>query len=353
MIALSKVPYDTFWHQNKEIINFGGTNYLGVAGHSKFNEYLNEGICKVGFSWGSSPVSPLQIAVYEEFEAILCDNLKAESATLVSSGMWAGQLVVQVLAKEYCNYSNIYAPYVHPALWGQDYQVKFRDFKDFEENIFDKIKKCTNSGVNIFLDAVTTPIVKKINFKWLANVNEMGKKINLIVDESHSIGVLGLAGEGRIREYNNFPNINTIRIASLNKAMSLPGGVILSNKAFKKQIVANSMYIGASRMSPAVAYAGILAQDLYNNQLEKLQKNIIYFKSAFSQIFAKLGTIKNHPAMEVPCAINEDYMLKNELFMPIFSYPSSVDKPVARLVISAYHNHYQMDVLGNFLSKVI
>ncbi len=353
MIPLNKVPYDTFWHQNKEILNFGGTNYLGISGHQRFKEYLIEGIEKTGFSWGSSPVSPLQIAVYEQFEDILAKHQKAETATLVSSGMWAGQLVCQVLAKVYSNFTNIYAPYVHPALWGQDYHSQFNTFTNFEENIIKTISKSSGKGVNIFMDAVSTPLVRQINFDWLKQLDKTNKIINLIVDESHAVGVLGEQGEGRINEYIKYSNINIIRIASLNKAFGLPGGVILANKVLKQEILNNSMYIGASRMSPAVAYAGILAQDLYQTQRVKLQQNIQYFKETFPQIFVKLKTIPNHSAMEVPCTIHEDYMLQNGLYMPIFSYPTSTDMPIARVVICAYHNQEHMALLGNFLGKII
>lgn len=353
-ISLQHIPKSTFEYQNQNIINFGGTNYLAITGHEVFQKNLLLGIETCGLAWGSSPVSPLQISIYHTFEIQLAGWFKAEACTIVSSGMWAGQLLHQVLKSHFQNAFNIFAPMVHPALWGDDFVNENLSWAEFEESICQKVVNAPSEQVHIFVDAVSTPVVRKITFDWLKNLNSIGKKIRLIVDESHSIGVLGYKGCGVIDNLHQFcTNIEIIRIASLNKALGISGGIILSDLSIKKAIFSYPLFIGASRPSPAIMFAGNASFELYQSQLIQLKQNLEYFWSINAEIRPYLNVIENHPAFEIkiPLAMNE--LLENQMFMPIFSYPNPSDEPVARLVICANHTFEQIDKVVQFLTQKI
>jgi 7-keto-8-aminopelargonate synthetase-like enzyme len=75
-----------------------------------------------------------------------------------------------------------------------------------------------------------------------------------VVDESHSLGVLGNNGCGI------FSSI-TIKISKKNhgcltrKAIGITGGVIASDQLFINQLLSNSSFISSAGMSPAFAEA--------------------------------------------------------------------------------------------------
>jgi 7-keto-8-aminopelargonate synthetase-like enzyme len=70
----------------------------------------------------------------------------------------------------------------------------------------------------------------------------VNKEITLVVDESHSLGVLGNNGCGIFSTINNKNIKAKIMVASLGKAIGITGGVIASDQLFINQILSNSSF---------------------------------------------------------------------------------------------------------------
>lgn len=344
MYKIQKIPGRTVEINGLEYLWFGGTSYLGMQYNSQFQLLIQEGFQKYGSNWGSSRNNPLQIDIFEIFEAKLASFVGAEGALTVSSGMLAGQLIIKYFESTLTNYQTIYAPKVHPALWGEKYRPNSLNFKDFSENINSEILKSNAENFIICSDSVSSPTIENFDFLWIKNL-PTHKPIYLIIDDSHSLGVLGDNGRGIFSKIEHNSNINFVVVSSLNKAFGIPGGAIFSKNDFILKMKNYPSFSASSPMSPAFAYAGVFAQTIYQNELQKLNKNIAFF-NGLVQDLEGITHLENQPTYSFSKNEIIDYLAKNKVLVPNFAYPLPSSMPVNRLVISSLHTFDDLNILA-------
>jgi 8-amino-7-oxononanoate synthase len=348
---IEKIPGRTVFADNKEYLWFGGTSYLGIPHHQEFQQLITEGFEKCGANWGSSRNNPLQLKIYEQLEHFLAKFTKAEASLTSSSGMLAGQMVLKYLENKYPNAQVIHAPRVHPALWMHTYKPNEASFDHFVKNIDEQIISTDNQEVIILADAVSSPHFELYNFEWVQNLPK-NKKIILVVDDSHSLGVMGENGGGVYSQIPSQPHIEKIVIASMNKALGVPAGVILGFKNTLNEIRNTAFFAGCSPMSPAFAYASAHAETIYTNLLTVLRSNLDFFNKTLLKSI-HIQNIDAHPAFCVNLEGAQQLLKENGILVPSFSYPSPTDTPITRLVISSLHTFDDLKLLAETLKKLI
>lgn len=349
MFQIQKIPSRTVQTEKGEYLWFGGTSYLGIPYNAHFQELVKFGLENYGANWGSSRNNPLQLSIYSEVETFLADFAKAPSALTVSSGMLAGQIVLKYLETKYPNAPTIYAPRVHPALWGRNFVPNPKSFVEFIEKINSQIATIQSDTVTIVTDSVSSPHFEKYNFKWVKNLTK-NKQINLVIDDSHSLGVMNVKGEGIYPTIKPNENVNLVVVASLNKALGVPAGVIYGEKEFNKEISQTGFFSGCSPISPAFAYACTHAKEIYENTLIDLRNNIEYFKSNLSKSI-ELENLEGHPAFCFEKQGLPEYLKNKNILVPSFGYPRPSDKPITRLIISSLHRKYDLDLITNAINE--
>jgi 8-amino-7-oxononanoate synthase len=349
MYKISKIPGRNFLVEDKEMLWFGGTSYLGIPHVAQFQELVKYGLDNIGGNWGSSRNNPLQLSVYENVELFLAKFANAPAALTVSSGMLAGQIVMNYLNNCEPSQKIIYSPRVHPTLWGNDYIANNESFIYFVDNINNVIESQNSNTITIVADAVSSPHIELYNFDWIANLPE-NKTINIVIDDSHSIGVMGANGRGIFDSITAKNNVNLFVVASLNKALGVLGGVIFGKNEHLLHIRNMPYFAGCSPMSPAYAYACSEAEIIYSNQLEILKQNCRYFNE---KIRGKIEYInlENHPAYCFPALGLAEFLLTKNILIPNFAYPNPNDPKVTRLVISSLHTINDLDYLSDCLYK--
>ena len=133
--------------------------------------------------------------------------------------------------------------------------------------------------------------------------------------------------------------------ASLNKALAMAGGVILSDSETVSSIRQSPMFAGASPMMPALLDTFVNSLDFYREQQQKLFENIAYFNRLIPKN-TFLDSVENYPAY---CTYQEgffDYLKQNGIMTACFPYPTATDKPVTRLIISALHTKEDLEKLA-------
>ncbi len=349
MYKIKKIPGRTVEIESIEHLWFGGTSYLGMQYNSQFQLLIQEGFQKYGSNWGSSRNNPLQIDIFEIFEAKLAGFVGAEGALTVSSGMLAGQLVVKYLESTTINCQTIYAPKVHPALWGQNYKPNALTFKDFSENINSEINKSASENFIICSDSISSPTIENFYFSWIKNL-PTHKPIYLVIDDSHSLGVLGESGRGIFSEIEHNSNVILVVVSSLNKAFGIPGGVIFSKNDLIFKIKNYPYFSSGSPMSPAFAYAGASAETIYQNELQKLNNNITFFEGQVQHLNG-ITHLENQPTYSFGKNGIIDYLAKNKVLVPNFAYPLPSSLPVNRLVISSLHTYDDLAKLALLIKQ--
>jgi 8-amino-7-oxononanoate synthase len=364
----NQLPSRIFTTNQQEYLWFSGTSYLGMPHHQGFRENFAKALSQYGMSWGSSRNSNIRLDIYEKAEVELAKFATIPAALTVSSGMWAGQLVVNFLQKPDTKF--FFAPKTHPALWnGASLQLedweKGLSYSDWSSLIVEKVKECTAENIVICSDSVGSPYVEQFDFQWVNELPEC-KNITVVVDASHSLGIRTsppqpplLYERGSIRPHSSIQSrkgnqrfgVKFICTASLNKAMGMTGGVILSDSETVSSIRQSPMFAGASPMMPALLETFMNSLDYFTEQQQKLSNNITYFNSLIPQDFF-FDSIENYPAYCTHQSGVHEFLKDNGIMTACFPYPTATDLPVTRLVISALHLEEDLEkVAGAILRK--
>lgn len=332
----------------RELLWFSGTDYLGMGHDAAFSGYLADGLARYGTHYGSSRNGSLRLAVFEEAEVLLAALVGAPAALAVSSGMWAGQLVMKSLdqldAHFYC------APRVHPALWGRQYTAGQGAWSDWARATITAIQECESNRPHVILtDSVGSPWVENFEFELFLDLPD-NRPVFLVVDDSHGLGVMGEKGQGVFSGLPQKANITVIVTASLNKAMGVPSGVIFGNAGFLDELRQSPFFAGSSPSAPAYFYAlqQSLVQGVHQRAHELLQENVKYFTRNLTDR-AEFDYVEKYPAFCSRHADLHPFLFERNILTSCFSYPMPTDPAITRVIVTAIHQKKDLDCLAEVL----
>ena len=346
MESYSHIP-GRFLSDTSDALWFGGTSYLGMAHVPEFQQLVREGISHCGLSWGSSRNNVVQLRVYSELETFLTKLTHAPASLTLSSGMLAGQLVLQHLSAYKAQ--NIYLPGVHPALWGSDYTAGEGSFAENISGILETIHQSKADNIHIFGDSISSPHVSAYDYSWTDHLPK-NKAVKLILDDSHGLGVLGSDGAGIYQNITITDNMELIVVASLNKAMGLPGGMVVASEPTIAALRQSTYFSACSPMAPAYAYAGSRAGALYRAQLKKLKYHVAQMHAHKDSLPILYGH-SEQPSFQINSPDLVNHLKKNGIIVPSFAYPNPNSAAISRLTISALHTEADIQKLIHNLSK--
>ncbi|WP_316632982.1 aminotransferase class I/II-fold pyridoxal phosphate-dependent enzyme [uncultured Flavobacterium sp.] len=323
----------------KQYLYFGGTAYLGLPKNKVFQELVIKNIQKWGTTYGSSRSANIKLTAFEKGETFLAKHIKAEAAVTVSSGMLAGKLVIEQLKKQTDSFFHF--PDNHPAIQVDNSLPVFID-----NRINPRLLDSKSEKITFLADAVTGFQTEAIDLSILASIPHH-KEITLVIDESHSLGVLGKNGCGIYSEIN-FPIKKKIMVSSLGKAFGLTGGVIASDASFINQIHHLNTFISAAGMNPAFVQTLADAEDLYKTQHQILIENLNYIDT----LLIKNDVIKfdkSYPLIYLKNGNLIEVLKANKIIIANFKYQENSDN-LNRIVITANHLKEDLDQLISIIN---
>jgi 7-keto-8-aminopelargonate synthetase-like enzyme len=335
-MKLDKAPNTSVIINKVEHLYFSGTSYLGVSNLPDFHKILYKNIQKWGSSYGSSRNANIKLCIYEKAEKLLSEMLSTEDCITVSSGTFAGLLTLSTL--ENIVDSFFYMPKTHPAVLPKK-ALPFFEEKNLNSKLLDNKKET----ICIVADAIATLETEPYNFNILNKISSK-KKILLLLDESHSLGVLGKNGNGIFSKLNLHKNIELIGVSSLTKAFSVNGGIIYGRKKTMNLIRKKTLFVGSAPMNPAFLESLINSRDLYINQLKKLQENCVYVYEKIYHL-EKIKISKNYPVFFIDNENIADFLLSKKIIITSFYYPTLNNKKINRIVINANHTKKDLNYL--------
>ncbi|MDP3313784.1 aminotransferase class I/II-fold pyridoxal phosphate-dependent enzyme [Lutibacter sp.] len=325
-----------------EYLYFGGTSYLGLASERKFQKLISNNIKKWGTFCGSSRRSNVKLSVYKKAEKEFSLFIGSEAAITVSSGMLAGRLTVDYLSK---NIKNLYHyPKSHPAIICTNSKPLFIHGK-LDDALLNNIVE----EVVITADAILSTEVTTTSFDFLELISPT-KKITLVIDESHSLGIIGKQGCGIFSSIQGEKKFyRKILVSSLGKGLGLSGGIIASDKKFIKEIKKTSFFITASGANPAYIETFSQAYKLYEHKREKLKQNLEFIHKNLIQKKGLLFNI-NYPVIYCKNDRLFNVLLEKNIVITSFKYPTSKNK-INRIVITANHTKKDLNKLIRILNQ--
>lgn len=341
-MIVDKFPDRTTSVEGKEYLYFGGTGYLGLSTNPEFQKILAESMITWGSFYGSSRSSNIQLSIFNTAETYFAKQIGTEDAVTTSSGTLAGKLVVEYLSKS--DYTFYHYPKTHPAMLHSKSAPLFIDGK-LHPNVLNK----TPEAIVITVDAVLALEVEHTSFEFL-NDMPSEKKITLVVDESHSLGIVGNRGEGIFKSISREKLERTIMVSSLGKALGLSGGLIASDKDFIDAIKDETLFVSSSCANAGYLQAYLQSQDIIQQQLNILKENIAFLFDDFKPK-ASFKFSKNNPVIYCNEANFYNDLFSKDIVITNFKYPN-YKCLMSRIVITANHTKEDLRTLKDAINEL-
>ncbi|MBK5208518.1 MAG: pyridoxal phosphate-dependent aminotransferase family protein [Flavobacteriaceae bacterium] len=324
----------------EKYLYFGGTSYLGMATNKEFQEIISESLKKWGTFYGSSRNANVKLAIYDKFESYFSEYLGAETALTVSSGTLAGKMVIDYLSKSKVAF--FHYPKTHPAILSQNSLPIF-----INDKLHPRLQNDLLEEIVITVDAILPLETKPISFDFLNEISSQ-KKITLVVDESHSLGIVGKLGEGIFSTIKSEKLHRKIMVASLGKALGLSGGIIASDKEFIEGVREEPVFVSSSGANPAYLEAYLKGHHLYEKQRQLLIQNLNFL----DKILAPKKDFQFNKAYPVIYSNSDEIyksLLKEKMVIARFKYPT-YENYMNRIVITANHTTADLEKLAGVLN---
>lgn len=322
---------------------FAGTAYLGIPQNEDFIKLYIEGIQKLGLNNGTSRNNNIQLGIYNDAECTAATRYGSENALITSSGYLAAQLVVKELSK---TGKVIYAPATHPSLWLEDQKPREQSFTEWAKECIAFINKSDQKNWVLVSNSMNNLFPEIYDFDFLEQINS-DKKIILIVDDSHGIGINNTG----LGSFDNLPkkkNIERVVVASMAKALGLDAGLVLGSKEIIQKLKNTATFIGASPPAAAGLYAFINGEKIYKKAWNQLQENINLFSSNLNLVWKfEFG----FPVFHINDSSLADRLFQHKFLISSFPYPNLNDEPINRIILSSWHTKKDIDNLIAALNK--
>ena len=338
----------------QEVLNFCANNYLGLSNSPKLIEAAKKALDERGYGMSSVRFICGTQDLHKELEHTISEFFGTEDTILYASCYDAnGGAFEPLLTDEDAIISDAlnHASIIDGVRLckAQRYRYANADMEDLEAQLKEAQKQrfriIVTDGV-FSMDGNAAPMDK---------IMELANKYDALVmiDESHSAGVVGRTGRGVTEEYNCIGKADMIT-GTLGKAF---GGAIGGFTTGKKEIVEmlrqrSRPYLFSSSIPPIVAAAGIKAFKMLqeeNTLQDKLHENVDYFVAKMKE--AKFD-IK--PTQSAICAVmlydaklSQEFaaaLLEEGIYVIGFFFPVvPKDQARIRVQLSAGHEREHLD----------
>jgi glycine C-acetyltransferase len=196
----------------------------------------------------------------------------------------------------------------------------------------------------------------------LASVVEACRRhdARLMVDESHSLGVLGATGRG-IEERFGLPGTIQLKMSSLSKAIPSAGGYVAGDASLITYLKhASRPFVFSAALPPASAAAALAAFDVIEaepQRVTRVQANARRLRALLRQ--GGLA-IRDDPTPIIPVVTGSDaaaMQMSRELFERGFFVPPVVSPAVPpgtsrlRVTVTAAHTEAEVDAIGRAVAE--
>jgi glycine C-acetyltransferase len=340
--------------QGKEVLNFCANNYLGLSDHPRLIEASKRMMDRRGFGMSSVRFICGTQDIHKELEAAISDYFKTEDTILYAACFDANGGVFEPL---FTDQDAIISDALNHAsiidgvrlCKAKRYRYANADMQDLERCLQEaqeqRFRIIVTDGV-FSMDGNVAPIDK---------ICDLAEKYDalVMVDESHSAGVVGKTGHGVSEFFNTYGRVD-IYTGTLGKAF---GGALGGFTTGRKEIIdllrqRSRPYLFSNSLAPSIIGASLEVFKMLkeSNELhDRLVENVNYFRD---KMMAAGFDIK--PTQSAICAVmlydaklSQVYAAKMQeegIYVTGFYYPV-VPKEQARIRVqlSAGHTREQLD----------
>lgn len=340
--------------KGQEVLNFCANNYLGLSNHPRLIQAAKDMMDRRGYGMSSVRFICGTQDMHKELEAAISDYFKTEDTILYAACFDANGGVFEPLLT--ADDAIISDALNHASIIDGVRLCKAKRYRYANADMEDLERQLQAAQEQRFRIIVTDGV-----FSMDGNVAPMDKICDLaekydalvMVDESHSAGVVGATGHGVSEFFNTYDRVD-IYTGTLGKAF---GGAMGGFTTGKKEIIdmlrqRSRPYLFSNSVAPAIVGAALETFKILkesNAIHDKLVENVTYFRE---KMLAAGFDIK--PTQSAICAVmlydaklSQIYAQKMQeegIYVTGFYYPVvPKDQARIRVQISAGHEREHLD----------
>lgn len=346
---------DTSWVEDVEIVNLASYNYLGLSGEPSTIDATTSAVRELGTSASGSRLLTGEKRLYRTLETELANWKGVDDALVLVSGHATNVSLVG----NFCGPADLI---VYDALSHNSVEqgvrmaeCESRPFRHNDAADLGRILRAVRGSYEKVLivvegvysmDGDVAPIPDFVALK-----HEHGAF--LMVDEAHSLGVLGKTGKGVDEHFGLSGDDIDIRMGTLSKALGSCGGYLAGSRALieylRYTLPGFTFSVGISPANAAAALQALRTLRAEPARVERLQENIRCFvQEAWRLGFATFGASES---AIIPILVGRDMrafelckaLREQGIFVAPAVYPA-VPKDTARLrfCVTSEHDRAQL-----------
>jgi len=345
----------------KRVLMFGSNSYLGLTNHPKIKEASKKAIDKYGSGCAGSRFLNGTLDIHIELENRLASYVGKEAAVLFSTGFQVNLGVLSCVTGR--NDYLILDEYNHASLidgsrlsFSKVIKYAHNDMADLQRKLSilpeEAVKVIAVDGIfSMEGDIVKLPEIVEIADKY---------GVNIMVDDAHSLGVIGHLGAGTASHFNLTDDVDLI-MGTFSKSLASLGGFIAADAETIDYMKhrARSLMFSAS-MTPGSVASVIAALDIIESEPERIQKlwdNTNYAMKLLLDEGFDLGPTES-PILPIFVRDNDKtFMVTKHLqsagifVNPVVSPAVPSDSSLLRFSLMATHTFEQIDEAVDKIAK--
>ena len=345
----------------KKVLMFGSNSYLGLTNHPIIKEAAQKAISKYGTGCAGSRFLNGTLDIHIELEEKLARYVNKEAAVLFSTGFQVNLGVLSSITGR-TDYL-ILDEYDHASLidgsrlsFSRTIKYAHNNMEDLEQKLYnlpaDAMKLIAVDGIfSMEGDIVKLPEIVELADKYGANI---------MVDDAHSLGVIGELGAGTASHFGLEDKVDLI-MGTFSKSLASLGGFIAGDASTVDYLKhkARSLIFSAS-MPPSAVASVISALEIIQSEPERIEQlwaNTRYAMQLLHEEGFDTGVTEspiipvyirdNYKTFYITKMLQEDGIFVNPVVSP--AVPS--DSSLIRFSLMATHTFSQIEEAVEKLTK--
>ena len=348
----------------KKVLMFGSNAYLGLTNHPKVIEASVAATKKYGTGMAGSRFLNGTLDIHLDLERKLANFMNKDEAVVFSTGFTVNEGVLGCLTgrEDYIIWDERdHASIIEGLRTSFSTKFKFRhnDMKSLEK----QLKRCNSQSVKLIVvdgvfsmegDLANLPEIVKLASKYNANI---------MVDEAHSLGVLGKRYSGRgVCDHFGLLNDVDLVMGTFSKSLASIGGFVAGDYSVINYIRHNARTnIFSASISPSATAAASAALDILKaepDRVKRLWELTYYAINQFKDKGFELGATST-PIMPLYVRDNDKTFLITKMLFeegifvnPVVSPAVAPNDTLIRFSLMATHTTEQIDFAIDNITKV-
>jgi 8-amino-7-oxononanoate synthase len=337
----------------KKVLMFGSNSYLGLTNHPAIKKASIDAINKYGCGCAGSRFLNGTLDIHLELEDKLAEYVGKDAALVFSTGF---QVNVGVIPALLSRHDYLILDELDHASIIDGARLCFAKTLKYKHNNMESLEKVLQSCEPERVKLIVTEGIFSMDgdIADLPGIVQLAQKYNasLMVDDAHSLGVLGKLGAGASSHYNLTSETDLI-MGTFSKSLASIGGFIAADQHTINYLKhhARSLIFSAS-ISPAATASVIAALDIIKQEperIDQLWQNTNFALAELKRLGFDTG-IAHTPI--IPIYVRDDLktfqlskmLLDEGIFMnPVASPAVSKDNSLIRFSLMATHTQPQIE----------